>query len=285
MPAVACRGLPLRNDGLWKRHFRTFSDRIQKISQHVGATPPGCLRLHLPAAILPCVLSHDSSRPESPLQQARPALGVLLLGSLAVSILALVFFSWLAREVFEGEFTNFDLHIRSIVHGYANPNLTWAMEALSDVGSPVFLSGLFVVLVATFLFVRWRYAAIWLATAMVGAVGLDVTLKDLFHRSRPVPYFIPDPGSYSFPSGHALGSFCFYMVLAGLLTARIRNLAARILIWIFAALLVGAIGFSRVYLGVHWPTDVIAGYAAAAFWVAGLVTVDRYRRRLSRISR
>ncbi|HET7750035.1 MAG TPA: hypothetical protein VFK81_11690, partial [Terriglobales bacterium] len=95
MPAVACRGLPLRNDAWWKRHFRTFSDRIQKISQHVGATPPGCLRLHLPAAILPCVLSHDSSRPESPLQQARPALGVLLLGSLAVSILALVFFSWL----------------------------------------------------------------------------------------------------------------------------------------------------------------------------------------------
>jgi membrane-associated phospholipid phosphatase len=255
------------------------------VETHVGAKPPGCLRLRSPAAILPCVLPHDSFRPESPLQQGRPALGVLLLGSLAVSILALVFFSWLAREVFEGEFTNFDLHIRMIVHGYTNPNLTWAMEALSDIGSPVFLSGLFVALVGTFLFVRWRYAAIWLATAMVGAVGLDVTLKDLFHRTRPVPYFIPDPGSYSFPSGHALGSFCFYMVLAGLLTARIRNLPARILIWIFAALLVAAIGFSRVYLGVHWPTDVIAGYAAAAFWVAGLVTVDRYRRHLSRISR
>jgi undecaprenyl-diphosphatase len=210
---------------------------------------------------------------------------VLLLGSLAVSVLALLFFSWLAREVFEGEFTNFDLHIRSIVHGYANPSLTWAMEALSDLGSPVFLSGLFVVLIAIFLFVRWRYAAIWLAIAMVGTVGLDVTLKDLFHRARPVPYFIPDPGSYSFPSGHALGSFCFYMVLAGLLTARMRNLAARILTWLLAALLVGAIGFSRVYLGVHWPTDVIAGYAAAAFWVGGLVSVDRYRRRLSRISR
>ncbi|HKT68866.1 MAG TPA: phosphatase PAP2 family protein [Terriglobales bacterium] len=230
-------------------------------------------------------MPHASTRPETPLQQARPALGLLLLGSLAVSVLALLFFSWLARGVFEGAFTNFDLHIRSTVHGYANPTLTLAMEALSDVGSPVFLSALFVVLVAIFLFVRWRYAAIWLATAMAGAVGLDVTLKDLFHRARPVAFFIPEPGSYSFPSGHALGSFCFYMVLAGLLTARMRNLPARILIWAFAALLVGAIGFSRVYLGVHWPTDVIAGYAAAAFWVAGLVTGDRYRRRLSRISR
>ena len=227
-------------------------------------------------------MPHDSRSPESLLLQPRPALGVLLLGSLAVSVLALLFFSWLAREVFEGEFTNFDLHIRLIVHGYANPNLTLAMEALSQVGSPLFLSGLFLVLVIIFLFIRWRYAAIWLALAMAGAVGLDFTLKDLFHRARPVPYFIPDPGSYSFPSGHALGSFCFYLVLAGLLTARIRALALRILIWVCAPLLVAAIGFSRVYLGVHWPTDVIAGYAAAAFWVAGLVTVDRYRRRLSR---
>ncbi|HEV2117802.1 MAG TPA: phosphatase PAP2 family protein [Terriglobales bacterium] len=230
-------------------------------------------------------MTHDTRIPESPLRQSGPALGAVLIASLGVSLLALVFFSWLTREVFEGELTTFDMHIRLVVHGYANPNLTLAMEALSDVGSPVFLSALFAVLVIAFLLVRWRYAAIWLAISMAGALALDLSLKDLFHRARPLPYFIPQLESYSFPSGHALGSFCFYMVLAGLLTARIRNLPARILTWIFAALLVGAIGFSRVYLGVHWPTDVIAGYTAAAFWVAGLVTVDRYRRRLAGISR
>jgi undecaprenyl-diphosphatase len=153
------------------------------------------------------------------------------------------------------------------------------MEAISDLGSPVFLSALFVILIVVFLRVRWRYAAIWLSITMAGALALDVTLKNLFHRTRPVAYFIPEPSGYSFPSGHALGSFCFYMLLAGLLTARLRDRTARVLIWIGAALLVAAIGFSRVYLGVHWPTDVIAGYAAAACWVTGLVTVDRYRRR------
>jgi undecaprenyl-diphosphatase len=72
-------------------------------------------------------------------------------------------------------------------------------------------------------------------------------------------------------------------VLAGLLTARIRNHYARGLIWVAAAVLVAAIGISRIYLGVHWPTDVIAGYAAAAVWVGGLLTVDRWRRyRVSR---
>lgn len=202
-----------------------------------------------------------------------------MLTCLAISLLALVFFSWLAREVFEGEMASFDMHIRLAVHQYATPVLTLAMEAISDLGSPVFLSCLFVVLVAIFLLRRWRYAALWLAISMAGALAMDVVLKHVFHRARPVAYFVPQPRTYSFPSGHALGSFCFYLVLAGLLTARLRDLTARILIWMVAALLVAAIGFSRIYLGVHWPTDVIAGYAAAAFWVAGLVTVDRWRRR------
>jgi len=224
-------------------------------------------------------LAHDATIPESPIRQSKPTLGLLLLGSLAASLLALLFFSWLAHEVLEGELSNFDLHIRLAVHQYANPTLTLAMEAISDLGSPVFVSAVFLVLIIVFLVVHWRNAAVWLAITMGGALALDVGLKDLFHRARPVAFFVPQPSTYSFPSGHALGSFCFYLVLAGLLTARIRSLSARILIWASAALLVGAIGFSRVYLGVHWPTDVIAGYAAATFWVAGLLSVDRWRRR------
>jgi membrane-associated phospholipid phosphatase len=224
-------------------------------------------------------LPNDSTSPELPIRKAAPTLGAVLIGSLAVSVLALLLFSWLARKVFEGQLNAFDLHMRLTVHQYANPSLTLAMEVISDLGSPMFLSALLVALIVTFVLRHWRRAALWLAITMAGALALDVTLKDVFHRARPPAYFIPEPGSYSFPSGHSLGSFCFYMVLAGLLTARIRSFSARVLIWVSAALLVTAIGFSRIYLGVHWPTDVIAGYSAAAFWVAGLVTADRWRRR------
>jgi membrane-associated phospholipid phosphatase len=224
-------------------------------------------------------LPRAPANPESPNRPLKPALGAVLVASLGISLLALLFFSWLAREVFEGEATAFDLHIRLTIHQWANPTLTLAMEAISDLGSPVFLSALFVALIIVFLLLHWRYAALWLSITMAGALALDVTLKDLFHRARPTAYFVPQPRTYSFPSGHALGSFCFYILLAGLLTARMRSLPARVAIWVVAALLVAAIGFSRIYLGVHWPTDVIAGYAAAAFWVAGLVTVDRWRQR------
>jgi len=108
---------------------------------------------------------------------------------------------------------------------------------------------------------------------------LDLSLKHAFHRTRPTAFFGALPHSYSFPSGHALFSFCFYGVLAGLSAGRTRSQPARILIWTLAAVLVTAIGLSRIYLGVHYPSDVIAGYLAATLWVTALISLDRMRIR------
>jgi undecaprenyl-diphosphatase len=114
--------------------------------------------------------------------------------------------------------------------------------------------------------------------AMTGSLVLDVALKYIYHRTRPTAYFGTAPHSYSFPSGHALCSFCFYGVLAGLLSARTKPLAWRLFIWFAAATLVIAIGLSRIYLGVHYPSDVVAGYLAAAVWVGTIIVLDHVRR-------
>lgn len=74
-------------------------------------------------------------------------------------------------------------------------------------------------------------------------------------------------------------SFCVYGVLAGLLSHRIRSAGVRIMVWILAVALVAAIGVSRIYLGVHYPSDVIAGYLAAAVWVSALLAADRVRQQ------
>ena len=198
--------------------------------------------------------------------------------SLIGAILFLFLFSWLAHEVFAGATVRFDSSVRGWVHQFASPEVTRAMFAISWMGARGLLL-LFLISIVVFLVFRWRRAALWLLLSVAGADVLTLTLKYSFHRQRPAAFFGVDPRSYSFPSGHSLASFCFYLVLAGLLSSRVRSTSFRVAIWIAASLLVAAIGLSRIYLGVHYPSDVIGGYLAAAVWVTTLLAADHMRGR------
>ncbi len=204
-----------------------------------------------------------------------------VLVSLGTAVLSLFLFVWIAYSVSHDELTSFDLAIRTRVHEMASPGLTRAMIATSFLGGDG-LTAAALLAAVLFPWLRWRRAALWLVVTLLGALVLDLSLKFAFHRARPQPFFVALPRTYSFPSGHALFSFCFYGVMAGLLAGRIESRRARILIWTLAALLVSAIGFSRVYLGVHYPSDVIAGYLAATLWVATLVAMDRLHKKSKR---
>jgi undecaprenyl-diphosphatase len=90
-----------------------------------------------------------------------------------------------------------------------------------------------------------------------------------------VPFFGTEaPHSYSFPSGHALFSICFFGVVAALVAARLPSIAARAAVWTVAVAIAFLIGLSRVYLGVHYPSDVIGGYAAAVAWASAVALAD-----------
>src|SRR5581483_11774876 len=187
-------------------------------------------------------------------------LGLTLLFGLAAALGALLFFAWLADEMLEGDTRRFDEATRAAIHQYASPALTSLMRVVTMLGSVTFLAASGLCVATIFLIAgRWRALVMFFIT-MLGATLLDVTLKLGFRRTRPVPWFdTPLPGSFSFPSGHALGSFCFYGALA--------------------ALLILLIGLSRIYLGVHYPSDVLAGYAAALVWVMVVAFGDRLLRR------
>ena len=208
----------------------------------------------------------------------RPArLRTALLAALAAAVMALLLFAWLADEVFEGDVAAFDARLRSAVHAFTSPLLTALMRAFSLAGDRGLIAA-FAAAVVVFLVLRWRRAALWLVFSTAGALVLDLALKNAYHRPRPAPFFGGLPHSFSFPSGHALFSFCFYGVLAGVLSARLRSPGLKVLVWVVAAVLIAAIGLSRIYLGVHYPSDVLAGYLAAAVWVSSLVAADRWRR-------
>jgi undecaprenyl-diphosphatase len=224
-------------------------------------------------------LPEAETAPQSP-----PVLETVTLISLGVAVLSLFLFAWIAENVSHDRTEQFDQFVRMRIHEYASPGLTRAMIAISFVGGDG-LTIAAVVSLLLFLHFRWKRATLWLVVNILGALVLDLTLKYAFHRPRPAPFFVALPRTYSFPSGHALFSFCFYGMLAGLLMDRIKSRLEQILIWLAAAILVAAIGFSRVYLGVHYPSDVIAGYLTATLWVSTLIALDRMRSQKKKRSR
>jgi undecaprenyl-diphosphatase len=118
-------------------------------------------------------------------------------------------------------------------------------------------------------------------TAAVGATLLDDLLKHLIGRTRPNFHPLAHAPGSAFPSGHATAAAAFYGALAYILT-RGRSPRAAGLIWIGAAAVILAVAASRVYLGVHWPTDVIGGVLVGASWTAATVTatsVLAYRQK------
>jgi len=142
------------------------------------------------------------------------------------------------------------------------------MRGLSLIGSEVGLVPLGAILVWWLVAAKRRRAAVVFAVAALGAEGLDQIMKLLFARPRPEPFFeLASPITHSFPSGHAMVSCCFFGVLAAILAAREPSRTARVAMFAAAALLVALMGFSRVYLGYHYPTDVLGGYAAAVVWL------------------
>jgi undecaprenyl-diphosphatase len=202
-----------------------------------------------------------------------------LLGLLA-AIGALLFFLWLTDEVFEGSTRVFDENIRSAIHQTAAPWLTQLMIFLSFLGSFEFLTCLGILVLIIFRYINWKRAIVLFLITMTGELILSTSLKLFFHRVRPAAFFdYPLPSGYSFPSGHSIGSFCFYGILAWLITTRLEKLWLKILIWIFAALLVLFIGISRIYLGVHFPSDVIAGFTSGFIWVFTVAFTDFWLKR------
>lgn len=210
--------------------------------------------------------------------------GATLAAGVVASTLALVLFVWLGLLIRAGGPTPFDLAGRSALRALESPAVSAIMWGASVYGAPVRLSPLGLVAAAVFLYRGWRRGALLVIVTLVGAWALDTGLKLLFARARPMPFYdyYPAPESYSFPSGHALFSVCFFGGLAVLLTHRINARAAQAAVWVVALMVILLIGASRVYLGVHYPTDVVGGYAVGLAWVTAVALGDRlaeHRRR------
>jgi undecaprenyl-diphosphatase len=162
----------------------------------------------------------------------------------------------------------FDQELAADLHDQATPALTTAFKTVTVFGNAGVLVPATVLGVVLLAWRRRIYDATLLGLAVIGAELLTLALKLGFERERP---FFPDPlataSGFSFPSGHATASLAFYGALAVLGVRRFGSLAARATILGGAVLFVLAIGFSRMYLGVHFLSDVLAGFSVGLAWL------------------
>jgi undecaprenyl-diphosphatase len=183
-------------------------------------------------------------------------------------------FALLASEVYEGDTLAFDRRILLLLRASGNPAISigpiWLKDAMRDITALGGTSVLTIMVVAAsgFLVVSrlWR-AAVMVLVSVLSGVLLSNSLKAGFARARPdlVPHDVP-VYTASFPSGHAMLSAVVYLTLGALLCRTQSSPAIKAYILSVAVLVTVIVGFSRVYLGVHWPTDVIAGWLLGSVW-------------------
>lgn len=204
------------------------------------------------------------------LSKIRSLISIIRLGGLAVAALAMWGFATIAQEVWEKETYAFDTSILLYLRSLHDPLRDRVMLAFTFFGEPNLLLALSVSLGIILWVRKHRSEATTIAVTGAGALGLNILLKQLFARARPQLWErTVDVKFYSFPSGHAMISMVIYGLLGYLLGSRFPK--QRWWIYSLTVILVAVIGLSRLYLGVHWPTDIIAGYTAGLVWLIACI--------------
>ena len=185
---------------------------------------------------------------------------------LVLAAVAACIFIWLLEEVGEGELTKLDTGAYLLfVQTLRQPWLTPYMESISELAQPV---ALLAMLLAVEAFAPGRRPGACAAVNLVCAVALNVLLKQLVQRPRPDGFRLIAETGYSFPSGHSMVAMAFYGLLAWMVWHYERDRFVRWLCVIGFGLVIALIVISRIYLGVHYASDVIAGFCVSLIWLA-----------------
>jgi undecaprenyl-diphosphatase len=213
--------------------------------------------------------------------------GWWVLGAVLLIGAALNGFAELADEVEDGETHAFDRAVMLSLRNSADPadplGPAWVEFVARDITA---LGGTAVLVLLTlaalgFLLLSRRWgAAIFLALSMAGGTLLSHALKSIFDRPRPdlVPHAV-EVSSASFPSGHAMLSAVAYLTLGALVAEVLPQQRFRVYLLLWAVFLTLLVGTTRVYLGVHWPTDVLAGWCVGAAWALTCASVAYWMQR------
>ncbi|MFS0689509.1 phosphatase PAP2 family protein [Sporosarcina sp. 179-K 8C2 HS] len=186
-------------------------------------------------------------------------------------ILCIVFggaFAFIVTAILSDMIGGFDRSVIDAIQGLEAPWLTSIMLAFTFIGSTKVV--MFLTTAVTVLLI-WKFGTRSLAYffffTMIGTIILFQALKLVYKRPRPEFHRLAEVGGYSFPSGHAMMAFSLYVLFTYLFWRHIQSTAGRIALVAFAIFMFVMISASRIYLGVHYPSDILGGAIASAFWL------------------
>lgn len=205
-----------------------------------------------------------------------------LLISLSIFFVALLAFAWLVRRVFVVQKTGFDERAFEFLGGHVNPIRSELMEDVTFLGTHYFLIPLCLFLIVWFLFVKpHKWYSITVPAISISSVSLMLLLKQIFERPRPLIPLLEAARGFSFPSGHALMSTTVYGLIIHICWKEVRQPILRWLLVITFSLLILSICLSRIYLRVHYTSDVLAGISLGIAWLIMSITLVRRMERWS----
>ncbi|MDW0109927.1 phosphatase PAP2 family protein [Sporosarcina aquimarina] len=204
--------------------------------------------------------------------------GRLVTALVSCLILAVVF-GYVASSIGNGTIERFDTAIISIVQGAEAPGLTSVMKVFTTIGSTKTVLAISAVTLGLLLYFRQKAQTILFVIVIGGTAALNLVLKLFFQRTRPDLNRLIEISGYSFPSGHTMMATSLYVILAFILWKNAKN-SGRVLFVIGAFIMIGMICVSRIYLGVHYPSDIVGGISASTFWL--LITTSIYATYMNR---
>jgi membrane-associated phospholipid phosphatase len=225
----------------------------------------------------------------------RKALALLALFSVEIIFIWIVFlgslliFSMVVGEVFIEKEQDIEAYAFAFTSRIASPAMTQVMLAVSFLASREFIFVVALVIFVYFLFIRkHHWYSLRIPVVAIGSISLNLILKWLFDRPRPVLVHLTEVSGLSFPSGHAMMSFSFYGLIIYLIFEKVNNRTLRYTLCLLLFVLMHLIGLSRVYLHVHYASDVLAGFALGTVWLIIslfiLKKIENYsRKRLDQV--
>ncbi|ARF17337.1 phosphatase PAP2 family protein [Sporosarcina ureae] len=209
----------------------------------------------------------------------------LSLRLLFVWIICILFtgiFAYIARSIHVQSISNFDEPIIDFVQGAESPGVTSIMKLFTTIGSTTSVVLLALLILGVLVWKKHRAQAVLFAIALAGTGILNQVLKFVFKRERPDFHRLIDISGYSFPSGHTMMAFSFYTILAYIVWRNVVNSGSRVAIIFLATMMIIMIAVSRIYLGVHFPSDIVGGVLASSVWLfASIAFYQRLQRQKS----